>query len=353
MSSGCGAFVPLSNTVAPSASRRGVLTSRTRSCIGSYDVGSSTTTIAPENPGLLLSHFVGVRMIDERAGARRREARLERVARRDGRRDPAGTATEPSDAVEVALELNAVPVDGRCFRQLVHHGDAHRLAALEHDRWAGEQRRSRRRRRSAVLQHVAVCRLGVGTAGVDARDEPEPASTVIVRRRHRGPVGAHFDSHHQPAHHLERMIVHVHPLLGRQRRAVERAVAQDVVVVVAVEQPVACSFRHPGERDRAAWRDPFRDDEMGGAGGVRRVAALAATRVHVEVEAVQVHRMRHHGRVHDAEPHRVTHGVGEAFGVRPRLAVDHEPVHVGARDEARVVPGGPESEHEHAVSRRA
>src|SRR5215203_1258781 len=60
---------------------------------------------ADESHGLL-APLVDVTVIDEGAGARRREARLERIAWRDDRRQLRGRATEPGDAVEVALELD-------------------------------------------------------------------------------------------------------------------------------------------------------------------------------------------------------------------------------------------------------
>ena len=56
-------------------------------------------------PGLLLPHFVDVRVVDERAGARRRESRFERRARFDRGGQPGRTARETCDTIVVAFEL--------------------------------------------------------------------------------------------------------------------------------------------------------------------------------------------------------------------------------------------------------
>ena len=218
---------------------------------------------APGQPGLLLPHFVGVRMVDERPGARRREPRLERIARRDRRRDAARMPGEAGDAVVVAIELDAVPVHRRRSVQLVHHGDAHRLAALEQDRRAGQQRRARRATSSTVVQHVAERRLAVVP--------PESARATSRSRRRAARLAA------MPGRSVgsrTSMPITRPPIISSawfstctscsagERRAVERRVAQHVEVVVAVEQPVAGALRHPRHRERAARRDALRHDAM-------------------------------------------------------------------------------------------
>ena len=67
---------------------------------------------AVEARGELLD-VVHVGVIDERARARQRQVRDERVARLDGRGQARPGAAPPGHAVGVALQLDAVPVDRR------------------------------------------------------------------------------------------------------------------------------------------------------------------------------------------------------------------------------------------------
>ena len=84
----------------------------------------------------------------------------------------------------------------------------------------------------------------------------------------------------------------------------------------------------------------------------RAVHAPVAAAVHVEVEAVQVHRVHRGARVDDAIPHGVADVVRQPLGVRPRLAVDRESQLVAAVHET-VGEGAlhPQADHEHAVVR--
>src|SRR5262245_20503283 len=84
-------------------------------------------------PGAQLTQFVSVRVIDERAAARRREARLEGIARLDNWRNLRCIAAKARNSIEIAFQLDAVPMHGRWFWQLIHDGDPHRLAALQDD----------------------------------------------------------------------------------------------------------------------------------------------------------------------------------------------------------------------------
>src|SRR5215208_98663 len=105
---------------------------------------------------------------------------------------------ESGYSVVVAVQLDAVPVNRRCFVQRVHHHDADRLATLEEDRrtwqqWAGGWRRAR-----ALMQYVAKGRFGHRPAGVDGGDEAQsPTCRWLLRRLYDAAI-AHLHAHDEP-----------------------------------------------------------------------------------------------------------------------------------------------------------
>ena len=100
-----------------------------------------------------LCKIAEVRVVDERAGARQREARDERVPGRNRRCDAAAHPAPAGDAVRVALELDAVPVNGGRLLQAIHHGDVGRAAARQDECGAGYLYGVHRRNGTAV-QHI-------------------------------------------------------------------------------------------------------------------------------------------------------------------------------------------------------
>src|SRR6185437_4364586 len=85
-------------------------------------------------PGHLLAHLVEVRVVHERARARRREARDERIPRCDRWREMRSGTAEARRSIHVAvLDLDAVPVDARRLVEMVDDRDRDRLTAHEVD----------------------------------------------------------------------------------------------------------------------------------------------------------------------------------------------------------------------------
>ena len=77
----------------------------------------------------LLAQLVHMRVIHERARTRWCESRLERIPRRDRRRQMLAGATEPRHSVHIAvLDFDAVPVHARRFAEMVHDHDRDRNA---------------------------------------------------------------------------------------------------------------------------------------------------------------------------------------------------------------------------------
>src|SRR5688572_17842212 len=101
--------------------------------------------------GSELLEIVQMRVIDERACTREREARDERIPRCDERRDTLADSTPPDDAVRVALELDAVPVNASRFGKTVDYSYVGWLAPCEKKRGAWQLHGIRRRRRSVAL----------------------------------------------------------------------------------------------------------------------------------------------------------------------------------------------------------
>src|SRR5678810_792573 len=77
-----------------------------------------------------------MRVVHERAGAGRGEARDERIAWRDGGRQLRRRAAPSTHAVVVALELHAMPVYRCRFLERVDNRDRHGLALIEIERRA-------------------------------------------------------------------------------------------------------------------------------------------------------------------------------------------------------------------------
>jgi anti-sigma-K factor RskA len=88
--------------------------------------------------GRQLPAVVKVRVVHERAGARRRESHDEAFSGLDERRQTLARAAPAVDAVVVAFQLHAVPVDRGCFRQPVDESNLHWLSAMEDERRSGK-----------------------------------------------------------------------------------------------------------------------------------------------------------------------------------------------------------------------
>src|SRR5215211_4373765 len=87
----------------------------------------------PGQTSAVVPLLVNVRVVDEGPAPRRSESGLERVARRDERRELLIGAREARHSVEVALELDAVPMHRERLADAVHDGDRHGLSARELD----------------------------------------------------------------------------------------------------------------------------------------------------------------------------------------------------------------------------
>ncbi len=77
----------------------------------------------PGEASLELLHVVHVGVVDERAGPRRREQRVEGLPGVDHRRCALAVATEPGCPAVITLQLDAVPVDSGRLREPVAHRD--------------------------------------------------------------------------------------------------------------------------------------------------------------------------------------------------------------------------------------
>ena len=84
---------------------------------------------------------VQVRVIDERAGPGRREAHHESVPRPDHWCCMIFRPTPAVNPVVSAFQFHSVPMNRRCFGQVIDQRDSDWLTAPEHDHWAGHEHR--------------------------------------------------------------------------------------------------------------------------------------------------------------------------------------------------------------------
>src|SRR5215204_3427970 len=126
-----------------------------------------------------------MRVVNERARARRRQTHHERITRRARRSDarpPAAPATNP---IVEALELDPVPVYGRHVLRGVDDRDLGRLVLAQSERRARAADGVRRRRRRPLLKYVAVPWL----IAVDVRPLGHEEAERPARPRAGGGVG--------------------------------------------------------------------------------------------------------------------------------------------------------------------
>src|SRR5689334_9261840 len=157
-----------------------------------------------EEAGALLAHFVDVRMVHERPRSRRRELRHERIGGRDLRLEMCSSATEPRNAVHVAvLHLNAVPVDAGRLVEMVHDRDGNRNAACEVE--LGAEARSALDPAAILLDHEMHRRqcfrkLLLGGTGVGDRDHADAASGRCRSGRAITRAGSNLNADYQSGH---------------------------------------------------------------------------------------------------------------------------------------------------------
>src|SRR5688572_13256599 len=100
-----------------------------------------------------------MRVIRERAAARRREFGRERTAWRNRGHDLVADATEIRHAIGIALDLQPVPVHAARLVEVVLHQHAYRLSALELEHRPRDPDRIARRLFAARLHEESVRRL--------------------------------------------------------------------------------------------------------------------------------------------------------------------------------------------------
>jgi hypothetical protein len=96
-------------------------------------------------------------MVNKGTGSRRGEANGERIPGVHVRSGSPLITTPARHAVEVAVQLDAVPVDRGGVLQVVDDGDLNRLAPRQHDRWPRDLNRVGTRWR-AILEYEAHSR---------------------------------------------------------------------------------------------------------------------------------------------------------------------------------------------------
>ena len=105
-----------------------------------------------------------------------------------------------------------------------------------------------------------------------------------------------------------------------------------------MKQPVSRPRALPREAERSARLEPFGHDEP--RRGARRrndVLALIPAAVYVEIEPMQMHRVRGASCIDDAHANGIANAIGQSLGVRPRPSVDHHsPRAIAAR--VRIAP---------------
>jgi len=201
---------------------------------------------------------VQVGVVDERARARRREPHDERAIRFDQWRQPLTIAAPPVHAVVVAVELDAVPVQGSRFSQAIDHGDLDRVSAPQDDRRAGcgGDTRCRNRRNAVAAQRESEGRLG--RRQIARHDERQLSCCLIVfpngsrtRRRHHRHAQDHSGHAASVVAAVMRTVVSTVFVPGGRGRG-KTPLGRGVVHYVAVKQPVAHPFRQPRQRHRLA-----------------------------------------------------------------------------------------------------
>ena len=91
-----------------------------------------------------------------------------------------------------------------------------------------------------------------------------------------------------------------------------------------MKQPIADPLRPPRHRHRRARRHELGHDVWPLIGCVALIADAVADALDIEIEAVQMHRVRLRGQIQDAPTHGLTDASGQALGVRPGEAVHEE-----------------------------
>ena len=142
---------------------------------------------------------VPVRVIDERASARRRETSREAAACQHRWRDTARRPPEPRHAIVVAVELDPVPVNRGRLAQTVDdlHGDG--LSSCEHHDRAGHGAVAEARRGCPAPDNIDLVTGYRAVAAVGLDDELQPPPGTV---RHDGCASdpGHVDSQHESRH---------------------------------------------------------------------------------------------------------------------------------------------------------
>ncbi len=273
-----------------------------------------------------------MRVVHERATAWRREAHLERIAGHDGRRRHSCVATHADHAIEVAVQLQAVPVDLRGLRRSVDDLNARRLTTLQQQKAAWRANGIGRRLARPLLQHEGEPALPVGRCRIRLHEQAKLTSRRLVHAPAVGgaDVRRHYETAHPLFHVTVRVMVpirHQHP--PRVRRLVlgfraQSRVGRDVEAEVAVEQPRSRPIRRPDHRHRAALRHQLGHRHAALRGPEDGVPGHVAARIDAEVESVQVHGVHFHGWIDEAPSDRIRESVLQPLGERPRASIDDE-----------------------------
>src|SRR5687768_4429185 len=164
-----------------------------------------------------------MRVINERALAGWSETRLERVGRGNRWREAAVVSAEPGHPVEVAVELDAVPMHCRWLWRAIDHHDRDGLASPKHDWRPAAHHGIDLRLDSALVKGERVkgpiLRPASGTRQQSQTTAPRvaPGLPVVVTRSAR----RYLDAQHQSAHPLESVVAGV-LRVGARRRCGQR-----------------------------------------------------------------------------------------------------------------------------------
>src|SRR6185369_7641486 len=148
--------------------------------------------------------IVHVRVVDKSSSSRRCEASTKGTLRLNCRSDVGTIAAPPDHTVVVALQFHAVPVNRGRFRNMIHHRNFRRAAALEDHRWSGCTRHCCRIA-SRFLQLITESRRYTVLCSTLAHYEPKLSNRAmnsdwVALPRYR-------DSHDQPGHVIHAMFM--------------------------------------------------------------------------------------------------------------------------------------------------
>ena len=270
-------------------------------------------TVEPERQ---LSLVVKVRVVDERAAARRRESHHEGGIGLDHRRQLALAAAPVVHAVVVGVELHSMPVHRGGLAEAVHHRDLHWFSAFQHERRPWYGCRSERGRNPVAAEAETEARLIAGGAALHRERHPAGNGRGRGRRlgsRVRGIENPDTEDH---SGHPGRGVVASVRLIGRGR-STQPSLGRDVMHQMTMKQPVAGPLRSPRHRHRRCRREEVRHDRMPIGGSDRSVSRSVADAVHLEVEAVQVHGMRLRAQVDHTPACRLADVIRQTLGRRP------------------------------------